>query len=201
MLQLILLWGGWCILHSLLITTAVRRWIEGKGGPWLGLYRLVYIGVAVGTLLPLLRYTTALPQQPYAPPPVWVQVFQGILILYAMVVCIGGLRVYDLQAFLGVRQWRAYRQGAASPPPVLNTSGILGFLRHPWYSGGMALLWGLPGLTNITLGSRLILTGYLILGAFLEERKMRELLGQPYREYCRRTPMFIPWRLWGRDQD
>ncbi|MGD9948427.1 MAG: isoprenylcysteine carboxylmethyltransferase family protein [Desulfobulbus sp.] len=199
MLKLVLLWGGWCALHSLLISTVVRQWIEGKGGPWLGLYRLVYIGVAVVTLMPVLWYTASLPQQPFASPSFWVQMLRGILLLYATVLFVGGLRVYDLQAFLGLRQWRAYRQGKVSTPSVLNTSGILAYLRHPWYSGGIALLWGLPGLTNVSLVTRLILSVYLIIGAFLEERKMQSLLGDVYREYCRRTPMFIPWRLWRRD--
>ena len=82
----------------------------------------------------------------------------------------------------------------------MNTSGILGYVRHPWYSGGIALLWGLPTLTNVTLITRLILTAYLVIGALLEERKMRALLGEPYLEYCRVTPMFLPWRLGRFDQ-
>ncbi|WP_448874073.1 methyltransferase family protein [Desulfobulbus propionicus] len=200
MLKLVLLWGGWCALHSLLITSTVRRWIEGKGGRWLGLYRLIYIGVAIGTLVPVLWYTAALPQQPLGATPLWLRGLQGLLLVYSLIMFVGGMRVYDLQTFLGLRQWRHYRQGATSPPPVLNTSGILRSLRHPWYSGGIALLWGLPILTDITLVTRSILTVYLVLGAFLEERKMREALGEPYRAYCRETPMFVPWRFGRRNQ-
>jgi protein-S-isoprenylcysteine O-methyltransferase Ste14 len=113
---------------------------------------------------------------------------------------VGGLRAYDLQSFLGLRQWRCYREGKSDPPPFLNTTGILGHLRHPWYSGGIALLWGLPSMTDVTLVSRSILTIYLVIGAFLEERKMHVLLGARYRAYCRQTPMFFPWRFGRRDQ-
>lgn len=197
MLKLGLLWCGWCGLHSLLITATVRRWLEQRGGLWLGLYRLVYVGVSLITLLPLLWYTTSLPQQPLPTPPLWLR---GPLLLYALIMFVGGLRVYDLQAFLGLRQWRRYRQGESSELPPLNTSGILGYVRHPWYSGGIALLWGLPVLTNVTLITRLILTAYLVIGALLEERKMRVLLGEPYLEYCRSIPMFLPWRLGRRAQ-
>jgi protein-S-isoprenylcysteine O-methyltransferase Ste14 len=196
-LKLVLLWVGWCALHSLMITTVVRRWIEQRGGRWLGLFRLVYVAVAIGTILPLMGYTATLPQHPLGAPPHWVRGLQVLLLLYAMIMFVGGLRVYDLQTFMGVRQWRQYRQGETSSPPVLNTDGILRFLRHPWYSGGIALLWGLPTLTNVTLVTRSILTVYLILGALLEERKMREVLGEPYRDYCRETPMLIPWRIVG----
>ena len=197
MVTLALLWIGWCLLHSLLITATVRQWLEQRHGLWLGLYRLVYVGVAITTLLPLLGYTASLPQQPLPSPPLWVR---GPLLLYALVMFVGGLRVYDLQAFLGLRQWRRYRLGEASEQPVLNSNGLLRLVRHPWYAGGIALLWGLPSLTNVTLITRLILCAYLIIGARLEERKMRELLGAPYEEYCRRTPMFFPWRLGRRAQ-
>ncbi len=192
MLQLAVLWIGWCILHSLLNTATVRRWMEQRGGVWLGGYRLGYVGVAIITLLPLLWYTAGLPQHPLEPPPFWVR---GPLLCSALVMFGGGLRVYDVQSFLGLRQWRRYRQDVAGPPPVLHTGGILRLVRHPWYSGGIALLWGLPALTDVTLVTRLILTAYLILGAFLEDRKLGDLLGEPYRQYRCRTPMFIPWRL------
>lgn len=197
MLKLVLLWCGWCMGHSLLITATVRRWVEKRGGAWQGLYRLVYVAVAVITLLPLLWYTASLPQQPVPALPLWLR---GPLLLYALVMFVGGLRAYDLQSFLGLRQWRQYRLGKASDLPPLHTTGILRYVRHPWYAGGIALLWGLPGLTNVTLVTRLILSGYLVLGTLLEERKMRELFGAPYRDYCRRTPMFFPWRLGRRDQ-
>ena len=197
MLKLGLLWCGWCRLHSLLITATVRRWLEQRGGVWLGAYRLAYVGVSILTLLPLLWYTASLPQQSLPSLPLWLRV---PLLLYALVMFIGGLRVYDLQAFLGLRQWRRYRLGEASEQPVLNSNGLLRLVRHPWYAGGIALLWGLPDLTNVTSITRLILSVYLVIGARLEERKMRELLGAPYEEYCRRTPMFFPWRLGRRAQ-
>jgi protein-S-isoprenylcysteine O-methyltransferase Ste14 len=68
-------------------------------------------------------------------------------------------------------------------------------VRHPWYSGGIALLWALPGLTDVTLVVRTLLSAYLILGAVLEERKLREILGEPYNSYCRETPMLVPWKF------
>ena len=43
----------------------------------------------------------------------------------------------------------------------------------------------MPAQTDVALITRLILTGYLVIGALLEERKMRALLGDPYLEYCR----------------
>lgn len=192
---LIVLWVGWCAVHSLLITTRVRRWMEGRGGLWRGLYRLGYVLIALASLLPLLWYTSTLPQEPLGPVPIWIKIVQGLLLLYALVLFIGGWRVYDLPVFLGFAQWHDYQTGQVSPQPVFRRAGILRYVRHPWYSGGIALLWALPGITDVTLVSRAILSTYLIIGAFLEERKLRANLGESYRIYCREVPMFIPWRF------
>ena len=143
----------------------------------------------------MLFRSAAAPQHPLGSPPGWVRVAQGALLLYALAMFIGGLRVYDLQAFLGLRQWRDYRTGQSVGPPAFRKTGVLRVVRHPWYSGGIALLWALPGLTDVTLVVRTLLSAYLILGAVLEERKLREILGEPYKSYCRETPMLVPWKF------
>ena len=53
----------------------------------------------------------------------------------------------------------------------------------------------MPDLTEVSLVIRVILTAYLILGALLEERKLKAEFGQDYRDYCRRTPMLFPWKF------
>jgi methanethiol S-methyltransferase len=196
MLLLAVLWLAWCAVHSLLITTRVKQWFERRGGIWVGLYRIMYVCFALLTLLPLLWYTSSLPQQPFSTPPLWLQSVQWMLLLYAIMLFIGGLRVYDLQAFLGIRQWRDYRAGKTNALPSFKIDGILRYVRHPWYSGGVALLWGLPNLSDVTLITRLILSGYLIVGTLLEERKLQQSLGEAYRTYCQEVPMLIPWKFW-----
>lgn len=190
----LVLWFGWCMAHSLLITASVRRWFEQRGGAWQGFYRIGYVCFSLSTLLPLFWYTGTLPQRSI-PLPFWVWPVQWLLFLYALVMFIGGSRVYDLQTFLGIRQWRDYRSGFASRQPAFTKTGILRYVRHPWYSGGIALLWSLPGLTDVTLATRLMLSMYLFIGTFLEERKLRQSLGAPYHIYCLETPMLFPWKF------
>lgn len=189
---LIFFWGAWCFLHSVLITATVRHWLATRGGCWIGLYRLGYVLFSLATLLPLLWYTHALPQHLVVTPPGWLR---GLLFVYALLLFVGGMRVYDFREFLGVQQWRDYRDGRTSTPPTFAQSGILRSVRHPWYSGGIALLWSLPGLTDVALVTRTTLTCYLVIGTLLEERKLKSILGQPYRDYCRQVPMLLPWKL------
>lgn len=192
---LIALWLVWCVLHSLLITATVSRWFAGQGGAWQAAYRLGYVVFSLVTLLPVLWYSHTLPQHLVVEPSSWLRVLQGLLLLFSLVMFIGGLRVYDGRTFLGIRQWRAYREGQPSEAPVFVWTGILSYVRHPWYSGGLALLWGLPGLTDVSLVTRAILSLYLVIGTLLEERKLQAVLGDPYRDYCRTVPMLLPWKF------
>jgi protein-S-isoprenylcysteine O-methyltransferase Ste14 len=195
MVLLIVLWVGWCALHSLLITSPVRRWCERRGGWMRGGYRLAYTAVSLVTLVPVVWYGQTLPQTPLFDPPLWFRLVQGLLLVIALVLFIGGARAHDLGGFLGLRQWRDHRAGREPEAPLLHTGGILARVRHPGYGGGLALLWGLPELTGASLVTRLILSAYLVIGARLEERKLIGLHGEAYRAYRRRVPMFFPWRF------
>ena len=194
MLTLAVLWTGWCILHSLLITRIVADWFKRRGGIRLGLYRIGYIVFSLLSLIPVLLYQFSLPEQLLVPWSGPLRIIQVVLLLYALVLFRGGTSIYDMDYFLGLRQWRDYRKGQQTPELPFRCSGILQYVRHPWYSGGIALLWGLGPITDVTLVSRSILSLYLVIGTLLEERKLKEQLGEEYEHYCQKVPMLIPWK-------
>ena len=194
MTTLALLWVCWCVLHSLLITGKINDWFRRKGGLLQGSYRIVYILFSILTLIPVLLYQYSLPKHlliSWSGP--W-RILQTALLLYALIMFYGGKQVYDTSYFLGLRQWRNYRRGLKPAHLPFACRGILRYVRHPWYSGGLAFLWGLGPYTDVTLMVRIILSLYLVIGTLLEERKLVRELGAPYIHYRRQVPMLIPWR-------
>ncbi len=96
--------------------------------------------------------------------------------------------------FLGISQWLQSRRAEAPAPLPFYSGGILGYSRHPWYSGGIAFLWGAGPNSDVALPVKLILSAYLVIGTFLEEKRLQKELGAPYIAYCRTVPMLIPWK-------
>jgi len=66
-------------------------------------------------------------------------------------------------------------------------------VRHPWYTGGLLLIWA-QKMDRPILMMSLILSVYFIVGALLEERKLRRIYGQVYRDYQHEVSMFFPFK-------
>jgi methanethiol S-methyltransferase len=190
---LALLWTGWCALHSLLID----RRVQGLGRRFLGrfgrAYRIFYILISVVTLLPVLWYQWTLPQRVILPGNPALHLIQAILLLYGVLMFFLGARVYNLRTFFGISQWQAPEGTGPGPAQLFHTDGILARVRHPWYSGGIAVIWGFGSITDVFLLTRVLLTAYLLIGTLLEEQRLIQKFGDPYRVYRRTVPMLIPW--------
>ncbi|SPD72517.1 hypothetical protein PITCH_A1390015 [uncultured Desulfobacterium sp.] len=75
----------------------------------------------------------------------------------------------------------------------LDTRGVLSIIRHPWYTGGMLIVWARP-LDLSAILTNLVVTGYFVVGAILEERKLKAQFGEQYVAYQQCVPMFFPIR-------
>jgi protein-S-isoprenylcysteine O-methyltransferase Ste14 len=133
-----------------------------------------------------------------------MRIIQVVLLGTAALLFLLGARRYDAGRLLGFRQIRAgISKGGIAPAGELDTAGILGLTRHPWYLAVMLLIWARP-LDLSAILVNVILAGYLIVGACLEERKLVREFGEKYRAYQQRVPMLIPYgwlksKMHGRD--
>lgn len=79
-------------------------------------------------------------------------------------------------------------------PPRLVESGIYRRVRHPRYLAALSVLFGaalLTGAWRLLYLTASAVPLYFLL-TWLEERELRQRIGEPYRDYCRRVPRFIP---------
>lgn len=189
---LFFLWVGWCGLHSGLITKSVTEYLQLRLGKWAPYYRLFYNGMALVTLMPVVGYTFSIEKPPVFCWDGWLHVFQGLLLVLAGFLFMGGAKRYDLAQFIGLRQIREGKSCSALTDNCrLDTSGVLNVVRHPWYAGGIFLVWA-RNLDVTAIVVNLVISGYFILGAVLEEKKLMMEYGTEYRAYQRRVSMLIP---------
>jgi protein-S-isoprenylcysteine O-methyltransferase Ste14 len=190
-LYAVLGWVLWCTLHSALISTTVTDFAKKKLGDSFRFYRLFYNVVSLVTLIPIAYYSHMLREAPifrWEGPLGLVQVF-----LLAVSVClfVAGGKHYSWARFFGIYQVKAGSSLADSSTFVV--SGIHRIIRHPWYLGGILIVWA-QDLSTSTILINMVINVYFIVGSFLEERKLVLEFGEKYREYQRTVSMLFPWR-------
>jgi protein-S-isoprenylcysteine O-methyltransferase Ste14 len=179
-----------------MIALRVTDYLKARLGDGYCYYRLVYNGVSIVTLAPLLIYGRRIDAPvlyEWHGPMLWLKF---MLLAAAIGLFVMGAQKYDMLSFAGIRQLRSgHRHAVMSETGAIDTSGILGLIRHPWYLGALFFIWSDDAaITVSSLIVDLILTIYVVCGTFIEERKLVVELGDSYRQYQKRVPMLFPTR-------
>jgi len=193
-LVIVALWIIWCFFHSLMIAPVLTVSLKHKLGDHFRFYRLFFNAFALATFLPLAFYSLNLKDTPiFAWKGALVFVQYGLLALSAFLF-FAGAKHYSFSSFLGLDQIRRGKSNLSlSTHPAFVTTGILAIIRHPWYAGGLLFIWARDvGLTALLIN--LVFSFYLVIGAFLEERKLIKEFGDDYRQYQNRVSMLFPWK-------
>jgi len=112
--------------------------------------------------------------------------------------------VFVLQALILLKRCGGHGRREEMPEnhPFENTihivdQGLYRYIRHPMYSSLLLLAWGafFKHITLLTIVLIVTATGFLIAAATVEERENIRFFGASYKEYIRRTKMFVPWLL------
>ena len=191
--------GSLCLLffaqHSILIRRPVRHSLR-KAVPDHCFY-LVYTytsGIALILLIMFWQHTAA---NLYAVHGLarWTLRIPLLLAFAGVLWGIGSLERFD--AF-GVDAYLDHLHERKGPTERLTVKGPYGIVRHPFYAAAIVALWATPFLAVDRLLLNVLFTGWILLGANLEERDLLAHFGEDYARYRQSIPMFVPrlsrWR-------
>lgn len=188
-------WVLWCAFHSALISITVTEYMKRKLGNGFRFYRIIYNTVSVSTLIPLLYYSRMIREAPvFSWEGPWV-IVRILLLTAAIYLFVAGGRHYSWAQFSGVAQIRAGQaDGSLCDCDSFVVSGIHRIIRHPWYLGGIMIVWAENLSISTILINNIIISVYFVIGSFLEDRKLVHQFGDQYREYQQSVSMLFPWR-------
>lgn len=191
-----LTWIVWCSLHSILISHWFTSLMHQTLGEFYRYYRIGYNLFSALTLLLPLWYGWHLKGLPLFSLDGPIAPLRFSTLAAALFFFIAGARKYDMSRFTGIFQARTGKQqGSISVDEKLDTSGVHRITRHPWYIGGILLLWSYQsGFDAQSVISSTILTLYFIIGAMLEEKKLFAIFGSQYSQYQQDVSMLLPWK-------
>jgi protein-S-isoprenylcysteine O-methyltransferase Ste14 len=183
---------AWCALHSGMISVRVTRLLQKHGGRHFRLYRLFFNIVALLTLIPVIVYQRSIQGEALFSWEGYPRIAQVLFIVAGIVLFLLGAKKYDARQFMGLSQLSTsnHSQSLASDGK-LDTSGVHQFVRHPWYTGLLLILWARP-LDISTIIINTVFSAYLLIGSWLEERKLVMEFGDAYRQYQEDVSMLLP---------
>ena len=91
----------------------------------------------------------------------------------------------------GLRQAWLYATNKAYTPLQFKQIWLYSFSRHPIMAGLLIVFWATPEMTVTRFVLALLLTIYIFIGVWFEERNLVEDFGDTYRKYRREVGMFF----------
>lgn len=187
-----LLWIGYGILHSFLISVRFSNWANRILGRYFAFYRIAYNVVSLVLLIILFIYTKNVDSTyvvEFIPP--WTTLQYGLLLSSAALI-IWAFFSYDSLEFMGFRQiLDMNKKKKITTQTSITKEGLLGVIRHPMYLATLVFMWSLNS-TKADILVHLILSIYILIGIRLEERKLIQQFGTDYLSYINEVPALIP---------
>ncbi len=115
--------------------------------------------------------------------------FFGWIILFISTFLINHFDLFGLrQAYLNIKR-EPYKD------VKFKVVAFYKYTRHPLYLGAIIGIWSTPQMTVTHLIYALMLTGYILVGVYYEEKDLIANFGSEYLKYKAKTPKIIPIRI------
>lgn len=185
MILLLLLWGLYFFLHSLLAANSVKHWLQRVSGFSAQSYRFGYNLFNFFALGLILWLHYKLVSAPVYTGNISTALLGVVLTMAGFILMILSAKEYQLASFLGLRKETLM---------PLQINGLHRYMRHPLYSGTLLLCIGIciafPLWKNWSVLCLMVV--YLFIGMWLEEKKLIEIFGEEYINYSKKVKRLIP---------
>ena len=181
------------VQHSVMVRKSFRRRVE-QFLP--ARYRSAFYAIASGIVLLVLVLFWQESDHTLASPQGILRWLMRAIFLLAVVGFNWGTRALGGFDTFGLNPILQYLRGTDQPPPMPFTiRGPYRWVRHPLYFFCMVMFWSCPDMTTDRLIYNVLWTIWVVIGTILEERDLVSDFGETYRDYQRKVPMLIPWRI------
>jgi methanethiol S-methyltransferase len=102
--------------------------------------------------------------------------------------------VIDHFELFGMRQVWEHLRGHEARPIDFSERSLYRWIRHPLMFGFILAFWSAPTMSQGRLLFATVTTVWIIIAIQIEERDLVHMLGEPYQDYRKRTPMLLPLR-------
>jgi protein-S-isoprenylcysteine O-methyltransferase Ste14 len=135
----------------------------------------------------------------WQPIPQLVWSTEGVIASLLTIGMLTGVGLVLLSTFLidhfdlfGLRQTWLHFRGRAYEEKRFATPLFYKWIRHPLYVGWIMTFWITPTMSAGHFLFALVMTSYILIAIPMEESDLLRALGEPYRRWRERTPMFVP---------
>ena len=204
--RIVLVCTAMASIHSLLASKSAKNLARRIAGPRYrnGLYRFAFNAKSVLFLAWAVWWFLRLPDREiYRVRAPWSWLFRAGQVA-SLGVLLSAVRTIGVLDFAGISQLRSFLSGLdpepepeAQGPPLgvdgrMTTAQAFRFTRHPSNLGALGVFLFFPRITanRVTLATLVAL--YAVLGSLHEERRLRLAYGEPFEQYQREVPFFIP---------
>lgn len=186
------MWIIFCVLHSVLANSRIKKSVAVKAPRFYKNYRFFYTLFAFATLGTVLYYQLQLSSPLLFSPTTAVTLIGWAVMLSGGAIMLVCIKKYFL-SLSGLKSLVAEELVANE----LRIDGVHKYVRHPLYLGTFVFIWGLllvyPYLSLLIANS--IITIYTLIAIRFEEQKLVEEFGAAYLQYKKQVPMILPnWR-------